>query len=70
MRYSVNYETNDRRWVVKDVANAHQVMGIHGSKSDAYKQAFYEQERWSKTDPVAMHIERVRQMMPRSLVIS
>ena len=70
MRYSVHYETKDRSWVVKDVANAHQVMGVHTSKANAYKQAFAEQERWRKYDPVAKHLERIRQMMPRSLVIS
>ena len=70
MRYSVHYETEDGRWVVRDVVNAHQVMGVHASKADAYKQAFAEQERWRKYDPVAKRLERVRHMMPRSLVVS
>ena len=70
MRYSVHYETADGRWVVRDVANAQQVMGVHASKADAYRQAFAEQERWHKYDPVAKHLERVRQMMPQSLVVS
>lgn len=70
MRYSVHYETGDGRWVVKDLANAHKVMGVHASKSDAYKQASVEQERWRKYDPVANHLLRIRRMMPRSLVVS
>ena len=70
MRYSVHYETNDRNWVVTDLSNAHKVMGVHASKADAYRQAFAEQERWRKCDPVAKNLERIRQMMPRSLVIS
>ena len=70
MRYSVHYETSDRNWVVTDVSNSHQVMGVHGSKADAYRQAFAEQERWRKYDPVANNVDRRRQMMPRSLVIS
>jgi len=70
MRYSVHYETGDGNWVVTDVANAHQVMGVHSSKAGAYKQAFSEQERWRKYDPVAKHLARIRKMMPRSLVVS
>ena len=70
MRYSVHYETSDRNWVVTDVSNSHQVMGVHASKADAYRQAFAEQERSRKSDPVANNLERIRQMMPRSLVIS
>ena len=70
MRYSVHYETSDRNWVVTDVSNSHQVMGVHASKADAYRQAFAEQERVRKYDQVANNLERVRQMLPRSLVIS
>ena len=70
MRYSVHYQTDDRNWVVTDVSNSHQVMGVHASKADAYRQASAEQERWRKSDPVANNLERIRQMMPRSLVIS
>ena len=70
MRYSVHYHTNDRNWVVTDVSNSYQVMGVHASKADAYRQAFAEQERWRKYDPVANNLERIRQMLPRSLVIS
>ncbi len=70
MRYSVHYHTNDRNWVVTDVSNSYQVMGVHASKADAYRQAFAEHERWRKCDPVAKNLERIRQMMPRSLVIS
>ena len=70
MRYSVHYQTDDRNWVVTDVSNSHQVMGVHASKADAYRQAFAEQERWRKYDPVANNVDRIRQMMPRSLVIS
>ena len=70
MHYSVHYETNDRNWVVTDGSNAHKVMGVHASKADAHRQAFAEQERWRKWDPVAKNLERIRQMMTRSLVIS
>ena len=70
MRYSVHYQTDERNWVVTDVSNSHQVMGVHASKADAYRQASAEQERWRKSDPVANNLERIRQMMPRSLVIS
>ena len=70
MRYSVHYQTDERNWVVTDVSNSHQVMGVHASKADAYRQAFAEQERSRKSDPVANNLERIRQMMPRSLVIS
>ena len=70
MRYSVHYETNDRNWVVTDVSNSHQVMGVHASKADAYRQAFAEQEQWRKYDQLANNLERIRQMLPRSLVIS
>ena len=70
MRYSVHYQANDRNWVVTDLSNSHQVMGVHASKADAYRQAFAEQERWRKHDPVDNNLERIRQMMPRSLVIS
>ena len=70
MRYSVHYQANDRNWVVTDLSNSHQVMGVHASKADSYSQAFAEQERWRKHDPVANNLERIRQMMPRSLVIS
>ena len=70
MRYSVHYQANDRNWVVTDLSNSHQVMGVHASKADAYRQAFVEQKRWRKYDPVANNLKRIRQMMPRSLVIS
>ena len=70
MRYSVHYQANDRNWVVTDLSNSYQVMGVHASKADAYSQAFAEQERWRKCDPVINNLERIRQMMPRSLVIS
>ena len=70
MRYSVHYQTNDRTWVVTDVSNSYQVMGVHESKADAYRQAFAEQERWRKYDPVANNLEQIRQVMARSLVIS
>lgn len=69
MRYSVHFETTDRNWVVKDVANAHQVMGVHITKAKAYRQAIAAQERWRKYDPVAKHLARIRKMMPSSLVV-
>ncbi len=69
MRYSVHFETSDRNWVVTDQANANQVMGVHVTKSDAYRHAFAEQERWRKFDPVAKHLARIRKMMPQSLVV-
>ncbi|NQV56968.1 MAG: hypothetical protein HQ503_13995 [Rhodospirillales bacterium] len=67
MRYSVKYEGRDKNWVVTDTVTAHQVIGIHSTKSEAYKQAFAEQELWRKHDPVAKHLARVRRMLPRSL---
>lgn len=69
MRYSVHYEGADKNWVVTDAANCHQVMGIHGTKSEAYKHAFAEQERWRKHDPAANHLARIRTMLPRTLVV-
>ena len=69
MRYSVHYEGADKNWVVTDAANSHQVMGIHGTKSEAYKHAFAEQERWRKLDPSANHLARIRTMLPRTLVV-
>lgn len=70
MRYSVRYQCNDKQWQVTDSANADQVMGVHGTKSDAYKHAFAAQERWRKYDPVARHMARIRKIMPRTLVVS
>ena len=70
MRYSVHHETNDRNWVVTNISNSHQMMGVHASKADAYRQAFAEQERWRKYDQVANNLERIRKMLQRSLVIS
>ena len=70
MRYSVHYECVEKNWVVTDAANCHQVLGIHDTKSDAYKQAHAEQERWRKFDPVAKHLARVRRMLPRTLVVN
>ena len=69
MRYSVQFETGDRHWVVKDVANADQVMGVHITKAEAYRQAIAEQELWRKYDPVAKHLARVRRIMPNTLVV-
>ena len=58
MRYSVHYEGAEKNWVVTDAANCHQVMGIHNTKSEAYKHAFAEQERWRKYDPAAKYLAR------------
>ena len=69
MRYSVKFENQDRNWIVADTANAHQIMGVHPTKALAYKQAFAEQERWRKYDPVARHIAKLRQVLPQSLVV-
>jgi len=42
MRYSVRYECADKNWIVTDSANAGQVMGVHISKTDAYRHAYAE----------------------------
>ncbi len=68
MRYSVRYDSKSHRWSVIDTAIANQVVGNHGSKSKAYHQAIVEQERWRKFDPVAQHLARLREAMPRTLV--
>jgi len=69
MRYSVRYECANKNWVVTDSANAGQVMGVHMSKTGAYRHAYAEQERWRKFDPVAKHLARIRKVMPQTLVV-
>ena len=69
MRYSVRYEGAENCWVVIGGANRNQVIGVHDSKSDAYKQAFTEQGRWQKNDPGARSLGRIRSMLPRTLVV-
>ena len=60
MRYAVRFQPDDRRWAVIDTVVASQIVGIHGSETQAYKQAFAEQERWRKFDPLAQHLGRLR----------
>ena len=69
MRYSVHYETNHRQWVVMDVGEADQVLGVHASKAEAYNHASTAQRRRHGYDSVAKQLEGIRNMMPRSLVI-
>ena len=69
MRYSVRYECADKNWIVTDSDNADQVMSVHMSKTDAYRQAYAEQERWRKFDPVAKHLVRIRKVISQTLVV-
>ena len=69
MRYSVRYAGDTKKWSVIDTAIANQVVGMHATKAAAYHQAFSEQERWRKLDPVAQHLSRLRKVLPRSLVV-
>ncbi len=50
-------------------ANADQVMSVHMSKTDAYRQAYAEQERSRKFDPVAKHLVRIRKVISQTLVV-
>ena len=69
MRYSVRYQYADKNWVVTDSSNAEKLVGVHQSKTGAYRQAYAEQERWRKYDPVAEHLARIRKVMPQTLVV-
>jgi hypothetical protein len=69
VRYSVRYECADKNWIVTDSANADQVMSVHMSKTDAYRQAYAEQARWRKFDPVAKHLARIRKVISQTLVV-
>ena len=69
MRYSVRYKCADKNWVVTDSTNAEQIIGVHQNKTSAYRQAFAEQERWRKFDPVAKNLARIRKVRPQTLVV-
>ena len=69
MRYCVRYRTQDKRWVVADTGTGNQVLGVHATKADAYRQAHALQEHWCAGDAEADHLQRVREEMPRTLVI-
>lgn len=69
MRYSVAYEGSTQKWSVIDKANGSQVVGLHTTRDAAFHQAFVEQERWRKLDPVAQHLSGLCNVLPRSLVV-
>jgi hypothetical protein len=69
MRYCVRYRTQDKHWVVADTGTRNQVLGVHETKSEAYRQALTLHEHGSTGDPEAEHLKRVRAEMPRTLVI-
>ena len=68
MRYCVRYRVEEKNWVVADTANENQVLGIHATKAEAYAHALEAQQTRAQ-DPEAEHLKRVRETMPRSLVI-
>ena len=69
MRYSVKYECTNKNWVVTDSATGEEVIGTHKSKASAYRQAYAEQERWQKIEPVTSYNEKIREFLPQSLVV-
>ena len=68
MRYCVRYQAQDRRWAVADTGAGHQVLSVHATKSEAYRQALSLQETGAPDDPEAEHLKRVRAEMPHTLV--
>ena len=68
MRYCVRYRVEEKNWVVADIANENQVLGVHATKAEAYAHALQAQQNWA-SDPEADHLRRVRETMPRTLVI-
>lgn len=70
MRFSVKYQSWTKNWAVVDNGIAQQVVGVHDSKAEAYRQAFAEQERWRKFDPVAVEMTRSRACNDHGLPVS
>ena len=68
MRYCVRYRVEDKNWVVADTANENQVLGVHATKAEAYAHALKAQQNWP-LDHEADHLKRVRETMPRTLVV-
>lgn len=69
MRYSVRYQCKTKNWVVTDDAAEEEVVGIHQTKASAYRHAYAEQERWQKIEPTTNYPEKIRGIMPQSLVV-
>jgi len=67
MRYCVRYRVEEKNWVVADVGNDNQIVGVHATKSAAYAQALAAQQGGSSY-PEADYFKRVRDAMPRTLV--
>ena len=70
MRFSVKYQSWTKNWAVVDNGAAQQVIGVHDSKAQAYKQAFAEQERRREFDPVAAEMTRSRACNDHGLPVS
>ena len=70
MRFSVKYQSWTKNWAVVDNSVAQQVVGVHDSKAEAYKQASAEQGRWRQFDPVAVEMTRSRACNDHGLPIS
>lgn len=70
MRFSVKYQSWTKNWAVVDNDVAQQVVGVHDSKAEAYRQASAEQERWRKFDPVAVEMTRSRACNDHGLPVS
>ena len=68
MRYCVRYRTQDKHWLVADTGIGNEVLGVHKTKAEAYRQAMSLQEHWCTSDAEAEHLRRVREEMPRTLV--
>jgi hypothetical protein len=69
MRYSVKYECVKKIWIVSDSTKPGEIIGEHFSKTSAYRQAHAEQEFWRQLDPISKHLEKVREIIPQTLVI-
>ena len=70
MRFSVKYQSWTKNWAVVDNGVAQQVVSVHDSKAEAYKQASAEQGRWRKFDPVAVEMTRSRACNDHGLPVS
>ena len=69
LRYSVRYQCNNKNWVVTDSAANEEIVGTHQTKASAYRHAYAEQERWQKIEPVTSYPEKIREILPQSLVV-
>lgn len=69
MRYSVRYECTNKNWVVTDSTTGDAIVGTYKSKASAYRQAYAEEERWQKIEPVTSYADKIREVLPQSLVV-